>query len=530
MKRLMLVWVMILCLLPLFGLAEDGEDALYPIRESGLWGYMNRQGETVISPQWKTALPFSGDAAFVSLSVVTNPYSQSLSHGHNDGLINRQGNYIVAPKPERIIMEYDTAWRIADMETGAEGFCDKASGFYQPPLADYEMVFPLGDGSGPVPVMNSDGMVGYVSRETGETVIPFQYTGELYVSAFYDGYARPRDEIAELDEYGEAYAWKEIEHLIDSQGNEVTLPGGMIPVSYVKDGYVVYSIPLETEEANEETPLPPETGEKAEEESIWDVLGYGIYKPNQRGIGLARLDGTVIIEPDPSIVLMSLPDENGIVCFLKDTHETEMIAGTDVPLLLAGHMNMEGNEIVPPAYNIVDTEYITYRFVNGYAVIEDLGVGPDSDMREVILDPAGHEIFSRQVYGNGCNFFMDDRVQENGLIWYSLAETGFNGTVAGRRRYGLLRISDGQAEYLTDAIYESHICSVLPETRRENFAEGLHPMQKDGLWGYINEQAEMVILPVWDAASSFRDGLALVEKDGKLMYIDHSGAVVWEEQ
>ena len=26
-----------------------------------------------------------------------------------------------------------------------------------------------------------------------------------------------------------------------------------------------------------------------------------------------------------------------------------------------------------------------------------------------------------------------------------------------------------------------------------------------------------------------RDGLALVEKDGKLMYIDHGGAVVWEE-
>ena len=29
---------------------------------------------------------------------------------------------------------------------------------------------------------------------------------------------------------------------------------------------------------------------------------------------------------------------------------------------------------------------------------------------------------------------------------------------------------------------------------------------------------------------SFRSGLALVEKDGKLMYIDHSGAVVWEER
>ena len=31
-------------------------------------------------------------------------------------------------------------------------------------------------------------------------------------------------------------------------------------------------------------------------------------------------------------------------------------------------------------------------------------------------------------------------------------------------------------------------------------------------------------------AANFRDGLALVEKDGKLMYIDHSGAVVWEER
>ena len=26
------------------------------------------------------------------------------------------------------------------------------------------------------------------------------------------------------------------------------------------------------------------------------------------------------------------------------------------------------------------------------------------------------------------------------------------------------------------------------------------------------------------------DGLAWVEKDSKLMYIDHSGAVVWEER
>ena len=511
-----LILILILIFPSLPGFAEEEIPALYPICENGLWGYMNRAGETVIAPQWKTALPFSGDTAFVSLSAVSYPYSQSLSSGHYDGLIDRQGNYIIGPEPERIVQEYDTAWRIVDVEKDVEGFYDKAGGYYQPPRMDYEMVLPLGDGSGPIPVMDNDGYVGYISRKTGETVIPFQYTGELSVAAFYDGYARPRDIITELDEYGEECAWNETEYLIDSQGNDVTLPDGMVPVSYVKDGYVVYAIRLETEEAAED--------------SVRDPVGYDDYIPYRRGVGLARLDGTVIIEADPSIVLMSLPDENGIVCFLEDTHEAWICAGAELPLILAGHMDTEGNVIVPPTYNISDWDFITYEFVNGYAVIEDLGTDQSSEPLWFIIDTAGYEIFSRHEYAEDCNFFLDGRVQENGLIWYSLAGKGFNSPLAGQRRYGLLRIADGRAEYLTEAIYESHVCSVLPERQRENFAEGLHPVQLGGLWGYINEQAEMVIPPVWDAASSFRDGLALVEKDGKLMYIDHGGAVVWEER
>ena len=512
MKRKTAVWMMILCLTAIGAQAEEEPaPALYPIRENGLWGYMNRAGETVIEPQWKTALPFSGDAAFVSMSEIPNPFQQSLGSGHHDGLIDRHGNYIVEPAPERIVLEYDTAWRIVDTEADAEGFRDKASGFYQPPLGNFEQVILSGDGSGPVAVMDSDGKIGYVSRETGEIVIPFQYTAMGDNTAFYHGYARPADETVLLNEYGEAYGWDEKEHLIDSRGNEVTLPDSMVPVSYVKDGYVIYSIPLETEEA--------------EEERFLDMPGYEDYMPGQRGIGLARLDGTVIIEADPSIALMSLPDENGLVCFLKDTHETMLLAGAELPLLLAGHMDMEGHMIVPPTYNTVDWELAAYAFENGYAVIEDFSAKPENDMRWVIIDTAGHEIFSRQVYTNDRSFFLDGPVQENGLIWYSIAERN-----TGERCCGLLRIADGQAEYLTDAIYESHAGSVLPVKQQEDFAEGLHPVRQNGLWGYINEQAEMVIPPAWDSASSFRDGLALAEKNGKLMYIDRSGAVVWEEK
>ncbi len=287
-KRIICVLAVLLLIIPGSVLAEEESDALYPIRENGLWGYMNRQGETVIAPQWKTALPFSGDAAFVSLVDVANPFLPSLSKGHYDGLIDRQGKYLVEPAPERIVQEYETAWRIVDLDADAEGFYDKASGFYQPPRADNAQVIPAGDGSGPIAVMDVKGKVGYVSRETGETVIPFRYTGDVYAAGFYDGYARPSDIVAAFDEDGVGEVLDEIEHLIDVQGNEVTLPDGMTPVSFVKDGYVIYSIPMAAEEM-----------EDAEEESLyWDILAYyGDYMPYQRGVGLARLDGTVIIEP-----------------------------------------------------------------------------------------------------------------------------------------------------------------------------------------------------------------------------------------
>ena len=33
-----------------------------------------------------------------------------------------------------------------------------------------------------------------------------------------------------------------------------------------------------------------------------------------------------------------------------------------------------------------------------------------------------------------------------------------------------------------------------------------------------------------DGAVSFHDSLALVEKNGKLSYIDHDGVIVWQEK
>ena len=103
----------------------------------------------------------------------------------------------------------------------------------------------------------------------------------------------------------------------------------------------------------------------------------------------------------------------------------------------------------------------------------------------------------------------------------------------GNGLWGLMKVSRDGAEYLTEPRYESHVGGVITAKSLEHridFSEGLHPVRVNGQWGYIDERAEWAIRPAWDLAGSFRDGLALVEKDGKLAYIDHAGATVWQEQ
>ena len=528
----------VLLLLPLCALAED-DDTLYPIRKNGLWGYMNRQGETMIEPQWKTALPFSGDTAIVSLNELPMDGTWYRA-GHYDGLIDRQGKYVIEPAPDQDIEEYRYAYRVrvyVDAFNDMEGFYDKASGFYQPPVSEYVHVMAwAGDGTGPIPVENSDGLTGYLDRETGETVIPFRYTGDSDEVGFYQGYARPADEIIVEDAVGHVLAMGIKMYLIDAQGNEITFDSGITPQSRVYDGCFIYSmsVPVEKvsdwgdeEEGNEEPYdgdlylgngekiVPPYylvnsvTGEKTEYpdyESSWGeeaTVGWGI----------ARIDGTILSGPDTSLWYIWDPDAAGMMCILSD----------DGSGSLCGHMDLTGRVIVEPKYRIDFGGAIPhYYFRNGYAVIDDLGENWRETERYVIIDTEGNEVFSRSAVADSFSLDRFPEVLENGLIWYK-----------GNGLYGLMRITKDGAEYVTEPRYERHVGGVFDTEDLEDqidFAEGLHPVRVDGLWGFIDETGAMMIQPAWDKASSFRDGLALVEKDGKLAYIDHDGAAVWREE
>ena len=58
------------------------------------------------------------------------------------------------------------------------------------------------------------------------------------------------------------------------------------------------------------------------------------------------------------------------------------------------------------------------------------------------------------------------------------------------------------------------------------FSEGLASVQRDGKYGFINQQGKEVIPCQYDFASSFSEGLAYVEKEGKYGFVDQTGKEV----
>ena len=81
------VMVIFLVYMATISAALAGEDALYPILENDLWGYMNRQGETVIEPQYDLAEPFGEDG----FAVVGKKENKKV----RCGLIDRKGNTVL---------------------------------------------------------------------------------------------------------------------------------------------------------------------------------------------------------------------------------------------------------------------------------------------------------------------------------------------------------------------------------------------------------------------------------------------------
>lgn len=169
---------------------------------------------------------------------------------------------------------------------------------------------------------------------------------------------------------------------------------------------------------------------------------------------------------------------------------------------LWGHIDAEGSMVCEPKYS----SETRYKFINGYAVLND-GVAT------TVIDTKGDALFTMKGISIGI-------FNENGIARYSEEDNS--------EGFGIIDASgnillSADAGYVFDRSYEFEYMAV--------FAEGLQVvMSKYGLYGFIDESGKVAIDLQYAYAENFRDGLAYVRMtDDKRAYINHEGAIVWQE-
>ena len=461
MKKALIISCLLICALCIHAAAE--EEPLYPVRENGKWGYINQQGQIVIEPQWAYAEPFDGNTAVVSLNALR-------SETPDDGLIDRDGHYIIEPGQGYEIINHDIGNDDSYLieKDDLYGFYDKKSGFYQPPC--YESIW---DSYGEELIIaeSPDAGYGFIRRDTGEVVFPFQF-GLFEEVGCAGGYVLAAYDRGGKEEYD--WEWGPDYHLFDLSGHEIIFPENIRPAGHVHNGILRVSRELDEEGRKKHT-------------SGWGTV-----------YGLARADGTIIVEPQYD--------------YLEFAGEKLISINLDNKL---GLMDYDGKVILPPTYEENWEGPLPYiYYLNGYALIEEF-----IENRSIILDPAGNELFSHPTRSENGWMFGLERVMENGLVWYV---TWFpDPDMPSDDQFGLLRIANNKVEYVTEPVFEDI---------GEDFSGEYMPVKQNGLWGYIDESAQWIIPPQYEKAFPFQDGLALTEKNLKMAYIDTSGHVIWQEQ
>ena len=150
---------------PKYEAARVFTDGLAAVKQDGLWGYINTEGQYVLPPQYEDAFLFSDQVAAVK-------------KGGKWGFINRSGKFLIEPKyDDAAIFRQGLA---AVKWEGRWGFVDKTGEMVIPPR--WEQVYFFQDNRCGVRV---DGKWGYLDR-SGHLVVPPKYDEVL---AFSEGLA-----------------------------------------------------------------------------------------------------------------------------------------------------------------------------------------------------------------------------------------------------------------------------------------------------------------------------------------------------
>ena len=474
MKRFFTLIFTLFLLLPLFlGFAEEEIPALYPVRENGLWGYMNRQGEVVIEPRWNEADLFDRGVAVVS--------NNTGNHEEKVSLIDETGQVILDPA-----CEYWHGDIFYDPETCKFGYYDRNTGSLHEPA--YEELFSYGAADEEflfvaeyVSMEEDDYQLanyGVIRKADGKLIVPMEYDGVYEGIGFSEGFILVANEIHGRtgdSDYGPEY------HLFDKNGTEILFPEGIMPYNLPHEGVLTVMRHL----TDEEETLHP---------SGWGQV-----------FGLAKPDGTIVKEPCFDYVSSA---SNGMVCFFQDQRN--------------GWVDLTGEVIIPPVYDLWSGGPLPEEdYYNDYLALYD-----EATERFILLDRNGTELYSVPRELNGIRYEFG-WVMSNRCFWQSVIKDNVT-------RYQLMKILNGQVLSVTEPIFEEVGFSCFPDgfywNDETKLADDPLPVRINGKCGFINAEGVIIISPDYDAVTPFYCGLAMAEQDGKLRYIDYDGTVVWEEE
>ena len=477
MKRLTAIFMMILYLIPFSSSAED-KSALFPIRENGLWGYMNRAGETVIAPQWSDATGFRGGYAIARPA----PPDPGMDPEDICGIINTDGEWVIPPDHWEILEKDNWGQYIGGRDEGIyiffssdphqkekyAGFFDIPSGFWSGMRYEWVDGDWIGDVDKELVCVTLNDLKGFVRRTTGELIIPCRY--DPFLNYYFEsGYCSVLPNDTDVTD-----GWI----LIDRTGREIPMPEGCYLTGHL--------------DSTEDGLIP-----------VWQAFPEKEH-PDEEGLcGYMDLKGNLVIRPQYTWAYSFHED---LACVMLDSEREQTAV-----------INPE-NEIVAILPDPVNRSGSNYCFNNGM-----LQLAHYSDENRLayiaFLNHRCEETFRLEVENL---YYAGDFLSNGTALYYTGKETPY-GTYEDEG-CGLFSPEKG---ILTGPIFAVR----RDDDTYANFSEGLLPLAdaETGKVGFIDDSGRWVIAPEWDSAKDFRNGLALVEKDDKMIYIDHNGFVVWAE-
>jgi len=467
MKRMLIIVLLTLCLLPCLVLAEEGKP-LYAVKdENGLWGYIDCKGNLLIPGTFTWAGDFRDGYALACqfpqgftpeenhVGTYNLPDGRWMPPEGLFGIIDTTGQWVVPPEYNDVLSSDEGSSYAGGRDTGVywfagivdgkykQGFFDIPSGFFSGLIydgVDIEFYF---DMDPELINVTMDGKLGFASRTTGEIVIPCQYSPDD--SRDFSG------DYCMVMPYETTVADGWI--LIDRQGREVPLPENCYAVSTFYDGLAVIW------------------------DSVRDLCGY------------IDTTGNVVIEPQYQ---WAYAFSEGLACVRLQTGEWAMIAPDGKIVFVRWD---EAN-----AHN--SSMYCSHGLIR---------CGTPDNGPVVFLNKTGEEVFRLEIEGlAGLSDF-----KENGAAFYEV----HSDRLADNGGYGDGLFND-KGEILTPPVFWVEDAEWDAE-----FSEGLFPIWEiaTGKMCYIDERGQWAFPPVNGYCWEFRDGLAWIDLYPDVVFVDRKG-------